>query len=171
MRWLALVALATACGKDPTPPPVATGSAAGSSVAAVPTADPAIGPIADPVAYCASTIKDAPPSHAPECTIDRARPIAIGPWLAAGLLRLSHDTISGEIVIRPAIQTAAGWWLIGAREDCGHLSEHGPCRITIVDARVKNDELDVTYRVSRTSEVDHQLHCTNGDAVACTYVR
>jgi hypothetical protein len=174
MRWLALLGLAAsggnlACKRD-AQPPVPTGGSAGSSAHAVPAADPAIGPIVDPIAYCASTTKDVPAGHAPECTLAAERQIAVGPWVAAGWLRLSRDTIAGEIVIRPAVETAAGWWLIGAREDCGQLSEHGPCRVSIIDTRVANDELDLIYRVARSAgDIDHALHCAGGDTIACEY--
>jgi hypothetical protein len=177
MRWLVLLGVVTACKRDPAQPPVPTG---GSSTIAPPIrveADPAIGPIGDPIAYCSNTTKDVPVNHAPECSLGAERAIAIGPWVAAGWLRLSRDTIAGEIVIRPAVETAAGWWLIGAREDCGQLSEHGPCRVSIIDTRVGNDELDLTYRIARGSgdagsgANDRVLHCTSGDTISCEYAR
>jgi hypothetical protein len=105
----------------------------------------------------------------PMCDMTADRPIKIGPWLAAGSISVSTDSIYGAIEIRPAVQTTKGWFVFGTPEDCGHFSQDGPCDWNITSTIVHGDVLDLRYRIARREAWhDYTMTCTMADTVTCT---
>jgi len=105
----------------------------------------------------------------PACQMYADTPIKVGPWLAAGAISVSNDSIYGANDIQPVVQTTKGWFVVGSSEDCGHFSLLGPCGWSIASAKVHGDVLDLRWRISRGDTwQDYAITCTMADTVTCT---
>ena len=121
----------------------------------------------DPDVVCG----DADPPGPPVCKIQSEGPALSAPWVAAGTIVAAEDSAWGPEACQIAVQTKAGWWLVGDELTCGdHYMDRGDLSIT--DARVGSDgvlRLRYSYRSSRHAAAeDSVMTCTAKGTVTCT---
>ena len=108
------------------------------------------------------------PPGPPSCSLDVTEKVSGGPWVGAGTIATSTDSVWSAIATQIIIVTREGAWPIGDVYDCGHWSDTPRCEVDVTGVKtLAGGKLEVAATYTEGDTTKKLAYVCTASPVSC----